>query len=337
LKTAVLLCIFAPILLFGEVHWTQELPGGFRAAIHLPKTRISIDENLTIHLTLKYPPTHAPDLDSVRLNLLKYIGVTDPPFALKDEEVENINEGMLGITFYLEPQLANSHFVSFYDIPFIPVDEDADEVKIIFSDILTIDVYLPEIDSAYQGRSVGLLSLTDPLPIGLSIDNELRIDSPDRIQEEKARSVSIVRHRSIPWTQIIGVLLFCMVLFIARMQPKRKPDPAHLQKKQAAGARSKALEALSTLDSSNKEEFYVELTNTVRRYIEEKFQIRTTTQTTQEFLYSMSGHPSFDRETQAMLSDFLVSSDRVKFADRNPSEEECKEARQTAEQFIQQH
>ena len=121
------------------------------------------------------------------------------------------------------------------------------------------------------------------------------------------------------------------------MQPRRAPDSEKAARKKAASARSKALSSLSALDLSEKEKFYVDLTNAVRRFIEEKYLIRTTSQTTQEFLYKMANDPVFDNETQAMLSDFLISSDRVKFADHNPTREDCEEALQTAEQFIKQY
>lgn len=330
-----LLILTAPFLLFAEDSWTQELPGGFRASVHVPKTRISIDEELILHLALEYPSTHLPDLDTIRMNLLKYVGVTEPPFALIGEKVEEAGKGAMKITFRMEPQLAKIHFVSFYDIPFVPLEKGP--TKKIISEIFEIDVFLPKIDPAYHGHAIGLLSLTEPLPIGMDIKNTQRIEHPDRIQEEAKRSVSIVSSRSIPWTQMMGVLLFCIIVFIARMQPKKIPDPKKTIQKQAASAKLKALDTIRTLDSAEKERFYINLTNTVRTFIEEKYQIKATSQTTQEFLHAMANHPSFDNETQAMLSDFLISSDRVKFADQKPSEDDCNKALQTAEQFISKY
>lgn len=334
MRTLLLLTLLAPFILTGELHWTDELQGGFRASVHIPKTKINIDENLTLELTLKYPKTHTPDLDTIRMNLLRYVGVTEPPFALESESIEEIADGTTGITFQMEPQLAQLHFISFYNIPFLPADEESDEVKTIFSDIFEVEVVLPKIDPAYRGFAHGLLSLTEPLPIGMDHENQLLHADPRRIEEESQRSTSIVTNRSIPWTQLMGVLLFCIVLFIARMQPKKAPDPSLEKKKRSVTAKERALLSLNALDASQKETFYVNLTDTVRRFIEDKYQIEATKQTTQEFLYAMTDHPTFDRETQAMLSDFMVSSDRVKFADQDPTEENCLEAKQTAKQFI---
>lgn len=326
--------LLAPFLLSGEIHWTDEQQGGFRASIHIPKTKISIDENLILELTLKYPSTHTPDFDTIRMNLLRYVGVTEPPFSLENETIEQIAEGTTGISFQMEPQLAQLHFISFYNIPFIPIDEESDAIQTIFSDIFEVEVFLPEIDPTYRGFAHGLLSLTEPLPIGMNHENQLMHADPERLEEESRRSQTIVTSRSIPWTQIMGVLLFCIVVFIARMQPKKTLDPSLEKKKKAVTAKERALLSLNSLDSSQKEVFYVNLTNTVRRFIEEKYQIEATKQTTQEFLYAMTDHPTFDRETQAVLSDFMISSDRIKFADQRLTEEDCLKAKQTAELLI---
>lgn len=337
MRTLLLFMLLAPLMLMAELQWEEEMPGNFSASVKIPKTTISIDENLILELTLKYPKTHTPDLDTVRMNLLRYVGVTEPPFALKNEKIDEIEEGKIKVTFEMEPQLAKLHFVSLYNIPFISIDEESKDVQTLFSDIFEIEVYLPEIDPGYRGYTYGLLSLTEPLPIGMNLENQLFHSDPERLTQESQRSASIVAARTIPWTGMMGVLLFCVVLFIVRMQPKKAPDPAIEIKKRAVTARERALLSLNALDSSQKEAFYVDLTNTVRRFIEEKYQIEATKQTTQEFLYAMTYHPTFDRETQAMLSDFMVSSDRVKFADQEPTEEACLEARQTAEQFISSH
>lgn len=337
MKIFCLILFAVPFLLFADYKWTQELDGGFLASVYIPTTRISIDEELTFQVSLKYPPTYEPDIDTIRMNLLKYVGVSEPPFALKDEKIESLKTGEMKITFHLEPQLAKRHFLSLYNIPFIPVEEDSKERKTIISDIFEIEVYLPEVEPAWHGSAIGLLSLTEPFPINLNHENRQRIYHPDRIREEGKKSASIVSSRSIPWTRMMGVLLFCMFVFIARMQPKRRDSSEKAARKKALSAKSRALGSLSALDASNKEKFYVDLTNTVRQFIEDKFHMRTTSQTTEEFLYEMANNPSFDHETQAMLSDFLSSSDRVKFADHDPSREDCQKALQTAKQFIHQH
>ena len=334
MKRLLVLIIFVPFFLSSELYWTAEGPIGFSASVHIPKTRISIDEELPIKLTLTHPSTHTPDFDTIRLNLLKYVGVTEPPFALKSETIEKESQKTTSITFYMEPQLAKIHFLSFYDILFLPVDETLEGTTTLISDIFEIEVFLKEINPAYRGYTFGLLSLTEPLPIGLDFNNKLHLFNPLLLDDESKRSSAIVSSRTIPWTQLIGILLFCIVLFIARMQPKKAPDPNIEKKKRAATAKERALSTLNALDSFQKEAFYLDLTDTVRHYIEEKYQIHATKQTTQEFLYAMTEHPTFDRETQAMLSDFMVSSDRIKFADQEPTVEDCQEARQTAEQLI---
>jgi hypothetical protein len=80
-------------------------------------------------------------------------------------------------------------------------------------------------------------------------------------------------------------------------------------------------------------EFYVKLTGIVRRYVERTTGICAPEQTTEEFLREMEGNESFGSEQRLRLSEFLSSSDLIKFAAQIPSREEIEDAIQRARSF----
>lgn len=338
MKNLALLLTFIPLTIWGSINWESKIPGGFSAKVQISKKAITVEEDLTLTLTLLYPNTYTPDLDTIRMNLLKYVGLSEPPFALVEESIEQ-QKGRLSATFTLEPQIASLQFISLYNIPFLPNNGDSEQTIEIISDIFQIEIRLPEIETNYYGLSYPLLSLTEQFPITLSATNRKNLIENTQLHKlESLRSVQIINHRTLPWANLLGAFLFILILLIARMQPKKQPDLKKQRKKIALSAKEKALVSLEEISTQSltDENYYTGLNNTVRKYIEERFQLKTTTQTTQEFLYLMASHPAFDRETQAMLSDFMISSDKIKFAEQTPTEEECALAKQTAHQFINQ-
>lgn len=333
---------FLPVLLFGDISWQEKVEGGFSAQVTIPTSSLTIEENLHIDVILSYPDTHDVDLEKLRVNLLKYAGLSEPPFALTSENIDTPAEGKMKITFILEPQLAGLQFVSLYDITFTPKDPDQHQPVEIISDIFKVEITLPPIEEGFHGLASPLLSLTKKFPIAMGPKNRKQLfENTERNIKERWRNILIFRWKTFPWGELAGVCLIAILLLIVRMQPKKGPNLEKERLKRALTAKNKALLSLESLEEQHLiqekkfEIFYVQLTNTLRKYIEEKFQLKASTQTTPEFLHQMASHPGFDREIQSILTDFLISADRVKFAEHQPAPEECRDAYAIAKQFIE--
>jgi hypothetical protein len=80
--------------------------------------------------------------------------------------------------------------------------------------------------------------------------------------------------------------------------------------------------------------FYVELTATVRRYIERTTGVHAPEQTTQEFLHEISRRRDFPAEESARLKSFLESADLVKFAAYQPRRDDIEESYRRAKVFV---
>ena len=80
--------------------------------------------------------------------------------------------------------------------------------------------------------------------------------------------------------------------------------------------------------------FFVELSGIVRRYLENRFSLRSPELTTERFLEVVSSSPDLGNEHQLLLRDFLNQCDLVKFAHLVPTPETVRETTHRARRFI---
>lgn len=131
----------------------------------------------------------------------------------------------------------------------------------------------------------------------------------------------------------LGVVLvaFCLRLF---RYLRRQARLRRLSPRERALVELDRLLRLNLLDRGLIKDFYIELTQVVRRYIERAHGIRAPEQTTEEFLASARQHPRFPPAVLGSLRDFLVSADLVKFAGQDSSRQAADQAVATARTYI---
>jgi hypothetical protein len=81
--------------------------------------------------------------------------------------------------------------------------------------------------------------------------------------------------------------------------------------------------------------FYVELSDIVRRYIEDRYGVRAPELTTEEFLREAKRELRLFTGDRELLQAFLSSCDQVKFAGYRPAESESRQALENARRFLQ--
>lgn len=136
-----------------------------------------------------------------------------------------------------------------------------------------------------------------------------------------------------------GVLLLLAVsaglgfIIYKHKQAKKVPQlPAHI-------IAYKALENLKNKDYLLKgmiQEYYIELSNIVRHYLENRFSLRAPEMTTEEFLITIKDAKILSYEQKDSLRDFLSNCDMVKFAKYSPEETEINNSMQLAKHLIDQ-
>jgi hypothetical protein len=106
------------------------------------------------------------------------------------------------------------------------------------------------------------------------------------------------------------------------------PIPAHVR------AKKKLEEALALI--SQPKEFCILVSDTIRFYLEERFQFRAPERTTEEFLHELGGTDLLAPEQKESLGKFLESCDLVKFAKYEPGENELRELHGSALKLVEE-
>ena len=121
------------------------------------------------------------------------------------------------------------------------------------------------------------------------------------------------------------------------LKRKRKGISSVLIKRSPHEIAYDALDALSKSDLITKgqvKEYYFPLSNIVRHYIENRFQLMAPERTTEEFLIEMSNANKLVDKHKQLIKSFLRHCDLVKFARYNPDGQEIKDAFSAALRLI---
>ncbi|MEM7218745.1 MAG: hypothetical protein AAF515_10290 [Pseudomonadota bacterium] len=141
--------------------------------------------------------------------------------------------------------------------------------------------------------------------------------------------------RGVRWLLVMGALVAVAAgLFIfARLRSRATV-------REQASAYDRARGRLQTLASGGLPEgdaadgWYVELSDIMRRYIEERFQVRAPELTTEEFLTAARESVDLSQAHRELLSELLARCDRVKFARYSPPADESRDALDIGERFL---
>jgi hypothetical protein len=82
--------------------------------------------------------------------------------------------------------------------------------------------------------------------------------------------------------------------------------------------------------------FYVALSDVIRRYLEDRFELRSPELTTEEFLDVAGRSPDLNADLRALLLEFLRRADLVKFAGHQPASDEIEESIAAARRFLEE-
>ena len=141
---------------------------------------------------------------------------------------------------------------------------------------------------------------------------------------------------------IIGGLIFiglAIFVFIYFFKNKKTPMPATVPKGPVETLQEKTLRLLNELESrqlwqsDRVKEYYIELSDILRSYIEERFRTPALELTTREFLKSIKKHPEMSRQYN-QLSFILNTSDLAKFAKAQPLPHEHEHSMEMTREFI---
>lgn len=132
---------------------------------------------------------------------------------------------------------------------------------------------------------------------------------------------------------VIGVSWWLFVRF-------RKNKPLFVSKKEEIPPYVKAIKSLDEIkadklwQAGKEKEYYTRLTDTLRQYLDDEFQIPAMEQTSVETLRSMANCPEIESRDKDRVSDMLTTADFVKFAKFTPLQDESARYLDTAYDFV---
>lgn len=127
---------------------------------------------------------------------------------------------------------------------------------------------------------------------------------------------------------LLGIVGWAVWFFFLRKRPDRATTATERAMKRIAALRG-------SVDSAEAYAFSIEVSEVLRRYIEESQGLAATRQTTREFLDAMQRRTTFTVSDFEMLTQFLELADMIKFARMTAGQAECRELLASAERLIQ--
>ena len=243
------------------------------------------------------------------------------------------------------PDFANNIGQIFYVYSFFPDQEKVKNSKKIFKQhyeleaLLSGKTVIPPIEILYQkGKEVeknsSYKAVTDAI--------EIEIESID-VDKEKQGIYDIQNvmplHYSNFYLLVIGAALGCVILItflVVMFFPKAKEKEIIDTRtpEEIAWEKLKELMDKQLIENHLYQQFYFELTMIVRQYIEIKYNIKASGQTTEEFLNDLQKSQVFDSKRKQDFHEFLQATDFVKYAAQDPQEKEVVAVFDAAKKFM---
>ena len=216
--------------------------------------------------------------------------------------------------------------------------------KVIYKIQYTLDVYLaetypiPPARITYtlgQGHDAKQIFTT---PIFVTVESVLKTED-NQLRDIKPVSTPELKISRKLMFIIIGsaVLLIAVIVVLIIIVRRRKnyvapAVPAHIIALKAL----EEIKARGLVEAGEIKEYYFLISNVLRHYIENRFELMAPEMTTEEFLQELGKTTVIESKYQSILKDYLVHCDMVKFAKYSPSPDEIDEIYSIAVDFIDQ-
>jgi hypothetical protein len=166
---------------------------------------------------------------------------------------------------------------------------------------------------------------------------------PDNFKDMKLHDiyppVTLPRAMSV-WMWVIGIAGTAVTsgvisfIIIKRRRKKYSIVAKHLPPHEIAFNELENLIAQNLIEKGEIKIFYFEITQILRRYIENRFGIRAPEQTTEEFLDGLRSNITFPDKDKGLLKNFLMHCDLVKFAAHHPTTDDIQNTFNSCKEFI---
>ena len=136
------------------------------------------------------------------------------------------------------------------------------------------------------------------------------------------------------WMIVCGVAAVLLVIALTTWLIKRWRNRAVVVKTPRERALDQLVRIQSQIDKLTPYQFSIRVSDILRRYVTEQYQLPVTRQTSVEFLNALAATSPFSSEEQSLLSDFLNRCDLIKFARYEASTEDSRLLLNEADKFV---
>jgi hypothetical protein len=280
--------------------------GPLSAHLRVDKSKITIAETLWLEFETAIGPgyeVNMPKVDSV----LENFGIVD--WQNLGNRLDANNNVVSTYRYRLEPFLSGKFTLPAFTFEFHDVNQQDGKIYQLTTEPIDIEV------TSLLGEQRGKLTIADIEDV---------VDMPPKAS----------------WWWLLPVAMAGLACGgIWQYFHKKKTQaairilkPAH----EIAYARLQALVWQDLIKAGRVKEFYETISDILRHYIEDRFELRAPERTTEEFLFEIRNTSILSENDSKALAEFLTHCDLVKFAKHLPTTEQIQRTFDLAKNFIEQ-
>ncbi len=335
-----LVLVFSLILapLIADSAWQSKDNSNLSAALKYWPQKAHLGQPIEFTLTMHYPAGYQFDGDIFMENLLRGVNMLAARMDLTNYTLSEPAKTAQGLTqtlrFSLEPLVPGPFPLSFLHIPFKPLAGNG-KILAISGEIISLEVSVPRNDTK-QPVAPEIFPLTRRPQVTAA--PALTAYPAD----EKDRNRAILDTKNLPplW-KMAGVALIMLLIWNFALVKAIFYETVYKWWKMKDPKKT-ALHALQKLAISNRKEaavnwhqYYLEVSEVLKEFLEGKYHLPAKYATTQELLHAVGKHSEFSDLHKLLLEEFMRNADLVKFAKYVPSVDDCANAYTAAKQFIE--
>ncbi|MBN2269184.1 MAG: hypothetical protein JXN61_01130 [Sedimentisphaerales bacterium] len=280
--------------------------GPLSVRVRIDKSKLTIAETLLLELEATVEPGYEarmPKVDAV----LEHFGILD--WDNLGDKLDKDNNVVSTYRYRLEPFLSGKYEIPALTFEFVDVNSPEAKTYSLSTEPIEVEV------TSLLGEDRAKLAIED-------IDDVV----------EMAREASFWWVWALAAACIAGAAVAWLLMRRKRaMELIRIFRPAH----EIAYARLRALVKEDLLKGGRVKEFYERISNILRHYIEDRFDLRAPERTTEEFLSELARTELLGAGDKDGLGEFLTHCDLVKFAKHHPTTEQIQRTFDLVKKFIE--
>ncbi|MGA2071617.1 MAG: BatD family protein [Sedimentisphaerales bacterium] len=280
--------------------------GPMTVHIRVDKSKITISDTLWLELETAISSGYDVNMPKVD-KVLENFGIVD--WQNSGSRLDANNNVVSAYRYRLEPFLSGKFAIPAFTFEFRDANGQNAKTYELATEPVNIEV------TSLLGEQRGKLSIAD-------IENV--VDMPTKMV----------------WWWILPAIAVVIAagglwLYFRRKKTKeaiRIFKPAH----EIAYARLQSLVQQDLIKAGRVKEFYEGVSDILRHYIEDRFELRAPERTTEEFLFEIRDAGVLSEADRKALAEFLTHCDLVKFAKHSPTNEQIQHTFDLAKNFIEQ-